>query len=75
MPFDEPEKIDGFDEFEIRSAARTLKEAAALQKNEKLVKLAQGMLKSEKEAIEAAQQRTDLEDRTQKKLDKLFGRN
>lgn len=51
MPMSEEKKIDGFDEYELRDACRTLREAEKIKADAKKMKALQPFLKEEQEAL------------------------
>lgn len=66
-------KKNGFDEFEIESAARTLRESSEIRMKPALHKLALKHLETEKHAIEHAQKENAIVDNAEKRLKKTFG--
>ena len=64
-------KIDGFDKWEIESAARTLMEAIEIRNKPKLFALA----KKEATRLAKLAQRAALEKKVQAKLIQTFGKN
>ena len=66
-------KKDGFDEWEIESAARNLREAGEVRQKPKLHKLALDHLEKEKIAIEVAQKQDVIITKAEKNLKGVFG--
>ena len=66
-------KKNGFDEFEIESAARTLRESNEIRLEPELHKLALKHLDKEKHAIEHALKENAIVDKADKQLKKTFG--
>ena len=69
----EPEKIDGYEKYEIESAADTLIRAQELQKDAKLYKLACAKLQERADAANAAVTEANIEKKAAKNLKKVFG--
>jgi hypothetical protein len=70
----ESKKVDGFGEWEIDSAARTLQEAEELKANDALYKLAVAKLAQKKEALDKILSDKQVEARATKKLKEVFGK-
>ncbi len=62
------EKIEGIDRFEVEGAARTLKEAAEIQGNKKLLAAAKKQMEKEIAMIHKAQQSIGIEKKAEKKM-------
>ena len=60
---DSNEKIDGMDKWEVEDAARTLRKAAELQGNDKLLTAAKKQLDREAEDIEKAKKMLSVEEK------------
>lgn len=68
-----PKKKRGYDEWEVESAASTLRRASEVRMDPKLHELALKELEKEKEATEIALRQNAIEEKADKGLKKVFG--
>lgn len=75
MVEEKPEKIDGFDRWDVENWARTLRDAQEIQNDSKKLQAATNQLKrDQEETAKTIQQMKKAEKNARKNLKKVFGK-